>query len=108
MPKLVQINVGAFAVQVASASLSSGACFLMAANPTFTLTLDGFCGLMKITNPKWGRVMRYYVDSGFGCDQNDGLTPETAWETLKNVNATTFMPGDEILLKKGSFFYTTG
>ena len=22
----------------------------------------------------------------------DGLTPETPWETLRNVNATTFMP----------------
>ena len=49
--------------------------------------------------------MRYYVDSWFGCDENDGLTPETAWETLKNINATTFLPGDEILLKKGSIFF---
>ena len=49
--------------------------------------------------------MRYYLDSAFGCDKNDGLTPETAWETLTNVNATTFLPGDEILLKKGSIFF---
>ena len=49
--------------------------------------------------------MRYYIDSAFGCDRNNGLTPETAWETLKNVNVTTFLPGDEILLKKGSIFF---
>ena len=48
--------------------------------------------------------MRYYIDNAYGCDQNDGLTPETAWETLEKINATTFLPGDEILLKKGCIF----
>ncbi|HHD83117.1 MAG TPA: hypothetical protein ENK92_03325, partial [Bacteroidetes bacterium] len=44
----------------------------------------------------------YYVDSNSGDDNNDGLTPGTAWKTLSKVSSFTFQPGDRILLKAGS------
>lgn len=44
----------------------------------------------------------YYVSSTEGDDGNDGLTPETAWASLDKVNShAAFLPGDQILLKKG-------
>ena len=48
--------------------------------------------------------MQYFVDSRFGCDDNDGLTPITPWQSLEKINATTFLPGDEILLATDSVF----
>jgi hypothetical protein len=44
----------------------------------------------------------YYVDSRGGDDANVGTNPDAAWKTLEKVNATTFRPGDQILLKSSS------
>lgn len=44
----------------------------------------------------------YYVDSVAGNDDQTGTTPAQAWRNLAKVNATTFHPGDRILLKSGS------
>ena len=44
----------------------------------------------------------YYVDSAAGNDGNTGTTLAKAWKSLVKVNATTFLPGDRILLKSGS------
>jgi len=44
----------------------------------------------------------YYVDSAGGDDRNAGTTPARAWKSLAKVNATSFLPGDRILLKSGS------
>lgn len=41
----------------------------------------------------------YYVDSTIGDDSNSGTSPETPWKSLDKVTATTFLPGDTILLK---------
>jgi len=41
----------------------------------------------------------YYVDPA-GANQNDGLTPQTAWRTLLKVGISTFNPGDQILFKR--------
>jgi hypothetical protein len=41
----------------------------------------------------------YHVDGEQGDDAGDGLSPQSAWRTLDKVNATTFAPGDAILLK---------
>ena len=49
----------------------------------------------------------YYVDSENGDDAADGLTPDTAWETLDNVNEKEFEPGDKILLKEGTQYHGT-
>ncbi|MDO5735921.1 MAG: right-handed parallel beta-helix repeat-containing protein [Propionibacteriaceae bacterium] len=45
----------------------------------------------------------FHVDSAAGDDDNDGLTPNTAWASFKNLDRT-FHPGDQILLKRGSVF----
>ncbi|HEV2350596.1 MAG TPA: right-handed parallel beta-helix repeat-containing protein [Terriglobia bacterium] len=46
----------------------------------------------------------YYVDSVQGNDGNAGTAPGAAWKSLEKVNATTFLPGDRILLKSGSMW----
>jgi hypothetical protein len=40
----------------------------------------------------------YFVDAVTGNDTGSGTSPATAWQTLAKVNATTFQPGDRILL----------
>ncbi|MFT4304919.1 MAG: LamG-like jellyroll fold domain-containing protein, partial [Candidatus Woesearchaeota archaeon] len=50
-------------------------------------------------------IKKYYVDNIQGNDNNNGLTPETAWKTLTKVSNTNFNPGDKILLKRGQTFY---
>ena len=42
----------------------------------------------------------YYVDPA-GNDSATGTSAATPWKTLAKVNATTFLPGDNILFKKG-------
>ena len=44
----------------------------------------------------------FYVDSAGGNDTNAGNSPAQAWRSLEKVNATTFRPGDRLLLKAGS------
>jgi hypothetical protein len=54
-------------------------------------------------NPPAAQPARtYYIDSVAGNDDNTGTTPVNAWKSLVKVNATTFLPGDRILLKSGS------
>ena len=43
----------------------------------------------------------YYIDSILGNDANTGKFPYTAWQSLINVNKTTFNPGDSILFRCG-------
>lgn len=43
----------------------------------------------------------YYLDATTGDDGATGTSPETAWQTLAKPTATTFAPGDRILLKAG-------
>lgn len=43
----------------------------------------------------------YYLDATTGDDAAPGTSPEQAWRTLAKANATTFAPGDRILLKAG-------
>lgn len=46
----------------------------------------------------------FYIDSEKGNDAGSARSPDAAWKTLAKVNATTFSPGDRILLKAGSTF----
>ena len=48
----------------------------------------------------------YYI-SNEGSDGLDGLTPETAWQTIAHVNAQTFQPGDSILFRRGDTWRET-
>ncbi|RMB80745.1 hypothetical protein CTZ28_38435 [Streptomyces shenzhenensis] len=43
----------------------------------------------------------YYLDATNGDDAAAGTSRQTAWRTLAKANATTFEPGDRILLKAG-------
>jgi len=43
----------------------------------------------------------YYVDAQTGNDDNSGLSSTEAWKTLRQVNITTFKPGDSILFHSG-------
>lgn len=43
----------------------------------------------------------YYLDSQHGDDAADGKSAARAWRSLDKVNAGTFAPGDQILLRAG-------
>ena len=44
----------------------------------------------------------YYLDARSGNDAASGQSPALAWLSLGKVNAKTFQPGDQLLLKAGS------
>ena len=46
---------------------------------------------------------KYYV-SNAGDDNNDGLTPDTAWKTLSRVSDAELLAGDGVLFKRGDLF----
>lgn len=48
----------------------------------------------------------YYI-SNDGNDNNNGLTPGTAWQTIAHVNDQTFQPGDSVLFKRGDTWRDT-
>ena len=43
----------------------------------------------------------YYVDSEHGKDSNNGLKVGSAWNSLSQINSTSFRPGDTISFKAG-------
>ena len=43
----------------------------------------------------------YYVDAKQGQDTNTGTSEDAAWKTIAMVNVSSFMPGDQILFKRG-------
>ncbi|MBQ7821470.1 MAG: S-layer homology domain-containing protein [Clostridia bacterium] len=49
---------------------------------------------------------KYYVAAN-GDDADDGLTPETAWQTINKVNSVKFNEGDGVFFKRGDSFRTT-
>jgi len=48
-----------------------------------------------------GGPANHYVDSANGNDSFDGATPASAWRSIARVNATTFVPGDQICFHAG-------
>jgi len=51
-----------------------------------------------------GWTATYYVDATNGNDNNFGLSTTTAWKTIAKVNQSNFLPGDNILFKRGEFW----
>lgn len=45
----------------------------------------------------------YYVSNN-GSDENDGLTPETAWATLEKVNLASLSRGDGVYFERGGIW----
>jgi hypothetical protein len=62
---------------------------------------EGIAVPFPIGFPSEVGVTTYYVDAQHGNDTNNGTSPKSAWQSLNKVNATTFQPGDSILLKAG-------
>jgi hypothetical protein len=58
--------------------------------------------LLSGAGPSAALAATYHVDAAGGNDSRDGLSEATAWATLEKVNARTYLPGDRILLKRGS------
>jgi hypothetical protein len=46
----------------------------------------------------------YYVDATHGNDSNDGMSPESAWQTISKVNAVTGNPTWPRLFKRGELW----
>lgn len=66
-------------------------------SPALTLTKPPQPCLKQIQSGKTGRI--YYVDIETGNDNATGLSPALAWRSLAKLNATLFLPGDQILFK---------
>lgn len=49
----------------------------------------------------------YYVDATLGKDTRDGLTENTAWQTINKVNTSPLSAGDRILFKRGEVWRGT-
>lgn len=62
--------------------------------------------LLFYTLPLLGQNTTYYVALN-GNDNADGLTPETAWQSVAHVNLNSFLPGDRILFRGGDSFTGT-
>ena len=62
-----------------------------------------FPAAVKAQEAALGNIgVTYYVDSNAGNDANSGTSESEPWRSLDKVTATTFQPGDKILLKSGS------
>ena len=64
--------------------------------------LLGFSAALVGTTPASAAgCTTYYVSSATGSDSNDGCSTTTPWQSLANVNATTFAAGNQLLFAKG-------
>jgi parallel beta-helix repeat protein len=61
----------------------------------------GWTGAAAVPGGSAGNGTTYYVDAANGDDEAPGTNPAAAWQTLDKVNATTFGPGDRVLLRSG-------
>lgn len=73
------------------------------------IVLSAFTNVMinVVANSEATDGTTYYVDSENGNDNNSGTEKSKAWQSLENVNKTTFQPGDSILLKRDSVWTGT-
>ncbi len=46
----------------------------------------------------------YYFDATAGNDANTGTSTAQAWQTIGQLNSTTFLPGDNVFFKRGETF----
>jgi Right handed beta helix region/Secretion system C-terminal sorting domain len=56
-------------------------------------------------HPSAPAATSYYADAVSGNDANNGLSANTAWQTINKINRSTFKAGDNILFKCGQTFY---
>ena len=58
----------------------------------------------KAWNPPLRPTRTYHVDADNGDDARDGLSPQAAWKTFRNVAGFVLGPGERLLLKRGCVF----
>lgn len=58
----------------------------------------------KDWNPPVRETRAFHVDADAGDDARDGLTPQTAWRTFRNLKGRTLGPGERLLLRRGCVF----
>jgi parallel beta-helix repeat protein len=67
----------------------------------------GFLTLAVVALSSTVFATTYYIDSVNGNDGKPGSAPANAWKTLAKVSSYHFLPGDVILLNRGSIWYET-
>lgn len=55
--------------------------------------------ILIISSSCWAAT--YYVDNVNGNDTNSGISTSLAWKNISKVNASKFLPGDQILFARG-------
>ena len=68
------------------------------------LLLAGYMGVLNLTACAPTGSTAYYMDPVEGDDNHSGRSPREAWKSLERVRDITFMPGEQLLLKRGSTF----
>ncbi len=59
------------------------------------------------TTPPAPHAMSYFLDCGSHGQKNDGVSPDSPWATLEQVNAHAFAAGDVVRVKRGSVCHGT-
>jgi hypothetical protein len=90
--------------KISSMSFPKFILFLITIFYSFTVNAEYFnqnkSGVSKIS-------VSYFIDSQNGRDSNDGISENSPWESLSNLEVVTLRPGDVILFKRGSKFSET-
>lgn len=60
--------------------------------------------IVLLTDTTARKASAIYISSSTGNDSHDGLTPETAIQSLSKLNAMDLVPGDSLLFKSGDTF----
>ncbi|WNR42885.1 CBM96 family carbohydrate-binding protein [Paenibacillus roseipurpureus] len=68
----------------------------------FVSALSFMFGIFLFVAVVHAHAQDYYVNSVTGSNANAGTSTGSAWADFTNVNNTTFLPGDRILLARGS------
>jgi hypothetical protein len=66
------------------------------------ITIAAVSALFLFASAGWAAT--YYVDATNGLDANNGLATAAAWKTIAKVNASRFLPGDQVLFKRGEMW----
>jgi Right handed beta helix region len=67
----------------------------------------GFLTLALVASSSTVYATTYYINSVNGSDGNNGAAAASAWKTLAKMSSYHFLPGDVILLNRGSIWYET-
>lgn len=89
-----------------ASGLALGFAYSIAAPVTRSISESFSEAAWDVYGPTTGLVINYYADSVSGDDGNDGLTPETAFETLGALETAAMAYGDGVTLglARGSYW----